>query len=996
MKQQIQRWSTRVLLRWICLGLLWGAGQFAWSSLPPEERTRIDITGNWRDTATYEPALRTRDPYLQEPDTKTFEQKLHLPVGRYTLQFEYDPFWDTADGRALGRAYELFQGLKVNGTGYPLAFAKVNIPEPSFVDYRKEPWQASCIFEVTDQTPSVSLSLTLGNLRPLRTLLISESPLPEAASYRAISPAEGGELLVAHGVPFLVRKLQWFHCDLGKNKDQGTLRPWENGYTLACGGVPVKTAYFLGMIHNIDIGNGSWYSPKGDHGYSHFVGDKAGTIVITYTDGTQTEIPIIFGFNLWFARPWDMIWHYNWYWDRHVTGWIGDLDKNLFSGIDAYRDIVRNSVAMVDGVRAMGSASSNTRFIFTVDMENRPIASICITGTEDLYDYPLIGGVTLETTASGDTLKPLPAIAAESPEISPVSLAYIKEKKYEPSLEALKHLLYTYVDEVPQLTRPEIPEGYIGPRYDFNGAQEAIRAATYLYYNGPGSASFIADSGMGCSSQVFPGYIMQYMTGAGFWFIKPVAFGSLTNWFKLYREKTPGDFSGGNNAWTRGIGELLRESMAFGYDKYVNTYIDWLDKCLMTEANPPHWNRIAGSTHATYTTKVGDIEERGNRENDGHGICMWGRYMIWHWLGRPKEWNEKRWPATQAAADWIQWQLDTDTIRPGVDKDVLYTESECAHNSYDFYSSYNCLHGLKLSIRMAQQLGHADKVEQWTKLYNRLQQGILDHLVDKSDFGPIWHTEANCDWQDHAHKLAHLQLATEGDTYTPLQDYQTGKDAEYLKIDMNTYQYLMKDKNYNCLRMYGYGQGMMTQAALLMDQMADTEQFIKMMVDHCYLPRFGRWASPEGIILHRSGKYYLPVNGYMGQDSHIADSTKAVRLMLGVDDNNPAHLRLVPRFPAAWEDVRIKDFPVLIGNQRVKLSYTYQRSDGEQVFDCTLNQPAERLSLRLGPIPTGRKVIAAVVNGRPISFENLHSGDSDWIWIRDLSGAGIQVKIQIK
>jgi len=966
---------------------------FFCSSMNAIGENKIDITGNWHDTPEHESAIKTRDPYLAEHETKTFEQKLNLPAGRYSLQFEYDPFWDTADGRALGMKYELFQGLKINDKLCPLTFTKVTNTEPSFSDYRKEPYQASCDFEVTSSNPVTCLNLTLGNLRPLRTWLICPAALPAASNYRAVTPTDGGETLVAHGLPFLVRKMQWYHCGLGQNLDHGTIKPWADGYTLDCGGATVKTAHFIGMTHNIDIGNGSWYSPKGDHGYAHFVGDQAGHITIDYADGMQSEIPIIFGFNLWFSRPWDMIWHYNWYWDRHQTAWIGDLDKNLFSGIEAYRGIIRNSVAMTDGVRAMGSASSNTRFIFSVDLENRPVKSIRVIGAKELHDYPLISGVTLETTASADTLTPLPAIAAESPNIYPVSLTDIKEKKYGPQIEALKHLLYTYIEDVPRLTRPEVPEGYFGPEYDFRGTQQAIRAATYLYYNGPGSASFIADSGMGCGSQVFSGYIMQYMDGAGFWFIKPVAFGSLTQWFKLYREKSPGDFPGQNNAWSRGIGELLRESMAFGYDKYVNTYIDWLDHALMTEANPPHWNRVVGSTHVTYTTKVGDIEERGNRENDGHGICMWGRYMIWHWLGRPQEWNEKRWPATQAAADWIQWQLDTDTLRPGVRKDILYTESECAHNAYDFYSSYNCLYGLKLSIRMAQQLGHADKIEQWTNLYNRMQQGILDHLVDQSDFGPIWHTEANCDWQDHAHKLAHIQLATEGDTYTPLQDYQTGKDAEYLKIDMNTYRYLMKDKNYNCLRMYGYGQGMMIQSALLMDQMADAEQFINMMVDHCYLPRFGGWASPEGIILHRSGKYYLPVNGYMGQDSHIADSTKAVRLMLGVDDNNSNHLRLVPRFPVAWDYIQITNYPVLIGQNRHRISYTYQRSDQRQDFTFSFDEPVNKVSVRLGPIPEGKVISQVLFSEQPTAFKELQSGDSRWVWVTDMKGKQGKVEL---
>lgn len=946
--------------------------------------TKADLTGNWCDTSGFESTIRTREPELQEQQSNRFCQQLKLSRGLYTIYFEYDPFWDKADGYALQGQFENWQGFRLNGVVQPLSFKKLDIPQPDYFAYRKEPWQAVCPFEVQQDQAVLDLSLSVRCQRPFRTWIESTVPLKAGCQYRAVKPDDGGQLLVAHGVPFLVDQMRWYLCGLGQKVDHGTIRPWEDGYTIDCGRVSVKAVHFLGMVHNIDIGNGSWYSPKGDHGYNHFVGDQAGTIIIHYADGSQSTIPIIYGFNLWFARPWDMIWHYNWGWDRHRVAWIGDLDKNLFSGIDAYRDVIRSSVGLVDGVRAMGSASSNTRFIFSVDLENKAVKSISVQGAAIFHDYPLISGITLETADSGDSLIPLPELAAEPSNLNPVSLDYINKKKYEPSLDALKRLLYNYVDQVPQLSCPEVPEGYFGPTYDFRGTQEALRAATYLYYNGPGNASFIADSGMGCTSPVFPGYIMQYMDGAGFWFHKPVVFGSLTNWFRLYQENNPGRFPGGNNAWTRGAGENLRECIAFGYDKYVTAYVDWLDNALMTEANPPHWNRIAGGPgHATYQKMVGDVEERGNRENDGHGICMWGRYMVWHWLGRPQSWNADRWKATESAVDWIQWQLDTDTIRPGVDKDVLYTESECAHDSYDIYSSYNCLHGLKLSIRMAEQLHKTETAAKWKKLHDQLQQGILDHLVDDSDSGPIWHTDPKCDWQDHAHKLAHIQLASDGITYTPLEDYTSGKEADYLKIDLNTYRYLMKEKNYNCLRMYGYGQGMMTQAALLLDQMADAEQFSKMMLDHCYLGRFGRWASPEGIILHRSGEYYLPVNGYMGQDAHIADSTKAVRLMLGVDDNNPDHLRLVPRYPSGWNYMEIKDYPALIGGSRQKLAYQYQRQGDTQTFKYSLENQPQQVSVRLGPI--AETAVAATLNGKPIESDCITSGDSRWVWIRNIS-----------
>jgi len=193
--------------------------------------------------------------------------------------------------------------------------------------------------------------------------------------------------------------------------------------------------------------------------------------------------------------------------------------------------------------------------------------------------------------------------------------------------------------------------------------------------------------------------------------------------------------------------------------------------------------------------------------------------------------------------------------------------------------------------------------------------------------------------------------------------------------------------------MFGYGQGMMTQSALLLDQMEDATQFINTMVTHCYLPHLDGWAGPEGIILHKSGKYYVPVNGYMGQDSHVADSHKALRLMIGIDDNNPEHLKLVPRFPIAWDTVSVGSVPVLTGEKRQNIAYTYSRNQEKQVFEYTFDTLVNSFDVRLGPIPAGKSVKNVFLNGKAIPFEQLNSGDSNWICTVVLSG--LQGKIEL-
>lgn len=942
--------------------------------------TRIDITGNWRECDSYLPHIRTREPDLQPGESRTFHQSLMLPEGSYYIELEYNANNDKAAGQAIGGAYAGFRGMAADGRSLCIAFKPVG---------EADAWRGGSSFQVSGR---VELSLTVHNTRPFRTWLLSNDALPASSVYQGIEPCGKGELLLSHGIPFFADSITLFRFgepNIEKTRyDHGSLLPWVDGeMVLPCNGAYVKTAHFLGMIHNVDIANGSWWTPKGDNGFAHFIGDRAGEIAVSWAGGGESVVPLVFGWNLWYSRPWDLTWHFNMYMD----GPGGEqLDGLLFDGDSSYRYMIEESLALVDGYRLMGSDSSNARFVFSLNLEGRAVESIVVRNVPALlYSHPLISAVTLEAgDHGGSPLRALPDVCVEVPNIRVTAL------RDWPSAEPLMRAFYTSEADVPALSEPMKDDGYFGPEFSFQGTQEAVWAATFLYRNGPENASYIADTGMSCSSQVSRGRLHYYYNGIGIWFRPPKHYQSLSDWFGLYEQTPVGELAGMGHAWSRGIGANLREALAFGYDKFVDSYIDWLDRVLFTDANPPHWNRVPGQPDVcTQRMRVGEIEERGNRENDGHGICMWGRYMAWHWLGRSREWNEKRWKATEASVEWLQWQLDTDSIRPGVRKDVLFTESECAHESYDIFSTFNCLQGLKLAIRMAEHLGKSEQIERWTTLYRRMRQGVLNHLVDETDSGPIWHTDPRCDWQDHAHSMVPLFIAPEGDTLTPLQDYAAGHDTDrrFLEISRSTYGRLMRITDYNCLRMYGYGQGYMTQSALLLDEMEDAEQFINMLVSHSYLPKFAGWACPEGIILHPDEEYWVPVNGYEGQDIHVAESVKALRLMIGVDDNDPAHLRFVPRFPVSWTQISISDFPALTGPERQLISYTYQRSDTLETFALQMEQPVQCISVRLGPVPAGKSVSRVEVNGEERPFKRLHSGDSDWVWVEGLSGKRLKI-----
>ncbi len=955
---------------------------------------KINITGQWRREEDKVGGISVHEKWPQEMYPNTFDgissyfhehkepdfapviflQSLLLPKGKYSLILEYDSAQDKARGYSIHQKYVDFQGLSVNQSETSLRF----ISDEGIL-------RAEHFFEAEGET---RFALKLHNTRPMQTFIEGEF---ESGIYEAVG-AEGGEYSLAGSVPF--RNVPF----IGR-----TFTPYTRGIVppegiwgikpdvyLDCGGKCAKNVYFLGMTHFFDIANGSWYAPKGDHGYSHFVGDLAGNIELHFQDGEIIQIPLIFGYNIWYCRPQDILWHNDM--DQHHFG--GNYDALIYKGMDEKRSIIRESLALEDALKPMGALSHNMRYIYGINLPGKALDGIVVRKSEQMYGYPVISGITLEVEKGN-----LPHLAKEC--ITAKPMAGITEKRYVESIERLKHSLYQYANEVPELQEAAFPEGYSGPLFDFKGCQQAVRAATYLHYNIIEVAAHIAATGTNCSSSLQQRNLFQsYCFGTGIWIETGALYKNSKNFLEKYFEHE--HLPGTGSAWTRGIGELLREATCFGYDKFGEQYVSWYENCMFHEALPPHMNRIAGEpSHAYQETISQGLIEKGCRENDGHGICMWGRFMLWHKNGRDKDFARRHYKAVKASVAWIEWMLEHDIKdglaqlhrdRGGEDEvfwngpraDVILNCSESGRNTYEIYSNYNCLHGIKMSAKIAAALEEREDEKRFLVLWARLRRGIVKELCEQSEFGPIWHTEKPNQWADYAQGMVHIQLAPDGETFTPLEDAAKGDelDKQYLAISQNTYRHLMKEKNYNCLRMYGYGQGFMAQSALLLDEMEDAEHFLELLLGCCYLEELGKWTSPEGIILHQSGEYYLPVNGYLGQDSHLADSLKAIRLMIGIDDNRLTHLRLVPRYPANYSSMCVKNMPFAFEGGKGEISYHYTRKENNHIFAYEITGEIEQISVRIGPIK-GAKA-NAYFGGKSLPCRCISSGDSWWVWIENM------------
>ena len=342
--------------------------------------TKVDITGKWQDKEGFLPYIQTREPELKNGELKIFTQELSLPEGTYSILFEYEQAYDKSNGAAINNNFENFAGFKINGVVNNLSF--------HFDSTNKDVLMAERKITIMEAGKTLQLELAIHNTRVMRTWLTGNSLPSQNRKYFAVTPEQSRECLIINGIPFLARKTDirqtwpWFsRIEPSVNADRGILKTWNNGMSFDLNGTKVKYLYFLGMIHQVDIANGSWYSPKGDHGYSHFIGDKAGDIIITFQNKEKTIIPLVFGFNLWYCRPWDVFWYYDWYSKNNY-------DSTLFCGDPEPRELIKNTLSLTDGMRIMGSRSNNTRFIFSLDLENKRVQSIEIKGVDDMYSHP--------------------------------------------------------------------------------------------------------------------------------------------------------------------------------------------------------------------------------------------------------------------------------------------------------------------------------------------------------------------------------------------------------------------------------------------------------------------------------------------------------------------------------------------------------------------------------------------------------------------------------
>lgn len=743
--------------------------------------------------------------------------------------------------------------------------------------------------------------------------------IPLSAGHSANAP-----ILDRYGVPFL----------------QATLPVRHNRPTRIDVGGKATHLFILGMT---DTSKAHSWTNLRDYSRRYFIGDKMGTLRLDYADGSAQTFPLVFGESLW----WGMIFYTN------PEPYFSDADfrKALGKSLRLYPE------APVD----------DGKYVAVINPKDSAIKDIVVQDSRFKVGVPVIEGVTLETlrgagVANGTRLPGGPPspdfekFAAEKPLCPEGS----QTKQVQAALENLKRAFYVSdANFKNEHVSAQLPPGYSGPRVSFSGCLWAKILENAFYANVQDMRNKITPDGMYHTST----------KGAPNWSLYS-GFGTYQTNFGCYY----------NDSWSRDMGRSLQELTELGY---TNEALRCADYCLRTaqlwedpsapkyhgQSYPPHWGRIANRPQSWCVY-----------ENDGHGLTSMFLYRLWLRLPDRDQWLRARWPGIKAAGDWVLWQFDHQRIS-GATNGVLFTTSEAAAMvGYSVYPDYTCMNALLALGEMADSIGETNSAAQWRTRATQMRDAIAkQYTIVDPEYGRVW-TLKYGGWPNRSTVLGPLDLLADYEGFAPQDDnpaWRPVNEAAYQRL-IDTY----KPSGFYGQAM-GYGQGLVTQAALLLDRMHDASTMLDWAAKEIYDPRFGSFITPEACDIDPTGRYWYRI-GDLGNGVQEAEIVKMLRLVIGVDDTQPDRLQFYPRMPCDWNRIAVSRYPILFDNSgkpdTTFLSYKLDRVHGGMNLQISADKPLGKVAMRLGPFesPSGARAIR--LNGRqPSDVVIEHSGDSWWV-----------------
>lgn len=700
----------------------------------------------------------------------------------------------------------------------------------------------------------------------------------------------------------------------------------------------VKRIFLLGMTESANLR--AWADPQ-NYSVRFFVGDELGKIRLNYVDGTTQVFPLILGEGIWWGQPFY----------RYQEPFPTDprLRKTLASALRLYPP-----APVQDG-----------NYVAMITPRPIPLQSIAIENSPAKKGTVVISGITVEPVENNEIPGTIALPAGTMPPqfkkfVQKKSLRSIgeNENRAQTQLNNLREALYTSDENFHGHVSVKIPRGYSGPEVSFKGDMFASILTNAFYANVEDMLAKIDKDGTYHTST----------KGAVSW--GGSGFGTFRSNVGMYY----------NASWSRDMGRSFQELTDLGYMKQVTSGANyclrmaqlWEDPSaprIDGQLLPPHWSRIANKPRNAPPF-----------ENDAHGLVSLFLYEYWQRLPNRNEWLRSNWAGVKAAGDWIPWQFDHPEISGATDG-VLHTTGEsAAGNGYSVYADYVSMEALQALAKMADSIGENPSAERWQGRAEKMRKAMAaQYIVDDPKYGRVW-TLNFAGWPDQSTVLGPLIFPADDRGFAP-KDI----DPSWRAVNEATYQRLID--TYRPFGFYGqamgYGQGFVTQSALLLDRMRDVTQMLDWTAKEIYDPRFGSYIVPEGVQIDRTGRYWYRT-GDLGNGVQEAEIVKTLRIVIGVDDTQPNRLQFFPRMPDDWKEMAVKKYPVLFERQgkmdTTFMYYKLERSADRMRLEIASDRKLGPVAIRLGPFEKRPSASSVRVNGKsPEETSIEHSGDSWWV-----------------
>ncbi|MEN6324121.1 MAG: hypothetical protein ABFD09_11630 [Proteiniphilum sp.] len=703
-------------------------------------------------------------------------------------------------------------------------------------------------------------------------------------------------------------------------------------------GGQVNQIFLLGMTES--AGTKCWFDPR-DYSVRYFIGDEIGNIRLDYADGSKQVFPLILGESIWW-------------------GWLFYEYPEPFSSNTQLRKALAAAMCLYPPAPV-----EDGNYVAVIKPKPISLRSITLESSPSKKGLPVISGITVMT--DGDS-KISGTLAFPSSSFSPEFKRFVQNKTLCPlgksdrlvrqRLEDLRHALYTSNENFKGEVIPEMPSGYSGPKVSFKGNIFAGILSNAFHYNVQDILNKVDEDGFYHTST------RNALSWGG------EGFGTFRKNVGMYY----------NTSWSRDMGRSLQEAVNLGYTKEGTRCADYcLRMARLWEETPSlrfngiviprHWSRVANRPNLNNCN-----------ENDGHGLITLFLYKLWQRLPDREEWLRSRWTDVKAAGDWILWQFANPKISGATD--VLHTTGEGAgskDNGYSVYGDYICMYALRALAQMANSIGETNVARQWINCANKMQTAISSrYIINDPKYGKVW-TLDFAGWPHKSSVLGPLIYLADYKGFSPEDD-----DPLWRQVNAATYQRLIdtyQPFGFYCQAM-GYGQGFVTQSALLLDRMKDATQMLDWVAKGIYDPRIGCYIVPEGCQIDSTGKFWYRT-GDLGNGVQEAEIIKALRLVIGVDDTRPDRLRFFPRIPYDWNEVAVEKYPVLFNNsgkmETVFMKYKLKRKNDRMKLEISSDKDLGEVAFRLGPFEKRPDTSSVQVNSKYPKTSIEYSGDSWWV-----------------